>query len=269
MFLCFQETLIMVRNLQASGLAMFCALAMALPAVAATITLSPTAPTIGASDSYQTSANGASETPTVSNPNSYSGGGNFDAARYISHEFGAQGEMFTIPSPGKYELTAVTIKGLNTEATNLASGSQLDFRVNTISGTSITTIDSETGTLPVNSVSSPYTGYLTLTLATPLMVTSGHTYGFDFYFPNGQFLGLDGATTAHSSGVGFLGSYTSSTDGQGSALFVNNTPNAGGYNRYFDVSLTAIVPEPSSFVLFGGAGAALALVRLNRRATRR
>jgi hypothetical protein len=192
-------------------------------------------------------------------PESLPGGVNNDNARYIANDRPAQGQTFTVVEAG-LQVQSITLQ-TSGAFRNIPEGSQITLRINTVVGTTLTTIYTDVAPL----AASPFTDnapvdYFTFVLATPLPVSPGLTYGFDFGNTAGNptnggggfYFRLDGAPdTAYTGGTAY-----SSGDRSG---FGNTTAVYRETDRTFAISL---IPEPSVALLaiMSGAGV-LGLVR--------
>jgi len=192
-------------------------------------------------------------------PETLPGGVNPDNARYIASDRPAQGQTFTVLGAG-LQVQSITLQ-TSGAFRNIPQGTQITLRLNTVVNTVLTPIYTDVATL----APSPFTenapvDYFTFVLATPLPVSPGLTYGFDFGNTAGNpsdggggfYFRLDGApNTAYTGGTAY-----SSGDRSG---FGTTTAVYRETDRTFGISL---IPEPSValLALMSGAGV-LGLVR--------
>lgn len=230
--------------------------AMIMPAASAdagTIIYSPTEPIFDANDIIQL-ATGAFATA----PESYNGNINNDNANYIASDRPAQGQTFTATDVGQIE--SITVKSAG-GFVNIPGGTQLTLRINTVVGTTLTPIYTDVAVLPESPESSNgLSDYVTFTLATPLAVGSGVTYGFDFGNTAGNpgfYFRIDGAAdTSYSGGTAYS---TGVRDGFGTTTAIFRQT-----DRTFGIGFSP-VPEPTVALLSLMSGAAMMVMRRNRR----
>lgn len=227
---------------------------------ALTTTYSTTAPTVSSSGIL----NLAGSTTDAGNVNA---GG--DVGTYIAQDQGAQGQTFTTGnSAGGYRLTSITLQNVayTTDASfynTTGTTTSFAFRLGTLSGTNFTQLASESGSsspgFGVDNGSSHGTGtYITLTLATPVLLAANTTYAFDVGVTGGTlYFETNGSNTStYANGA----AYTSGSGGVGAGTITNY---AG--DRAFAVSLN-VVPEPSTYAMLAGAATILTIFRRRRTA---
>ena len=268
-------------------------------AVLTSLTIGATAPTPTASDVY----NLVGSTNDSGNVNTSSGGGyggslygasgtyGNDQYQYVSNGRPAQGQTFTTGANSTgYMLTNLWVQhpgytnptiqnGYNGTYWQLGSGANLTVRITQISGSSLTTLQTETYTATGNEASPASWGtgshsttgdgyWLDFALGTPITLAANTQYGFDIgtsssnaYF---EILGTDGS----AAGYNFTGgnAYLSgpAVSGGTSTGVGNNTAATLSGSRVFLASMTANpVPEPATLGLL--AIGAIGLLLLKRK----
>jgi hypothetical protein len=226
--------------------------ALGLPFASAngqTISLSPTVPSFDANDITQLDFSGARS-------------GNHEL-NYVATDRAAQGQTFTVNELGQIE--SITIKGSGeiSNFTQLALVLRINTVVSTVENdnttTTLTTIRREEATFAPGFNNSNFADYLTFTLATPLEVSPGLTYGFDFGTAAGSnfyFQITEAAGTSYAGGT----AYSTGDNGAGEA-----TGTLRDADRTFLIAFTP-VPEPSVALLSMISGAAVMGLRRSRRA---
>ena len=189
-------------------------------------------------------------------------GGNDDSV-YIADNRPAQGQTFTTGgSPGGYQLTAVSLQNAAYPHFLLSSGTQTyNVRVTQLSGETLSILREEQGTTtgaePNNFGDGPgeYGGnggtgrFITFTLASPVTLVAGTTYGFDVGGLPGGSGRLYFATNGTNDDVLSSGTaYSSGANGTGTLAAAVRTG-----DRVFVASLAA-VPEPASLGLLALGG---------------
>lgn len=216
---------------------------------AVTITANSTAPTVDGADISTVGSSGASSSGWTLT--------GFDSADYVSPysdqdavdlwgNRGAQGQTFTTGSNvGGYELSSVTIQSVDTR-TNVGA---FTVRVGTISGTTFTSLRSETAGVALGAVSA--NGYVTATFDTVVTLAANTTYAFDFDLSGGGsvagFRTMNNIASTYTGGEAYSSGYQSG--GGGYADTDIRTPNI---DRIFHVDIAAVVPEPSVYALLAG-----------------
>src|SRR5450759_1151142 len=231
------------------------------------VSYSTTAPTPGANDIYNFAgaaydANNIGGGGVNVGGNTATGNGNInDGSTYVAGDRAAQGQTFLTGSSASMlssisvqmtGYTANNVLGANGGAPNydgtfwnLNSGTTINLRVGTISGSSLSPVFSATfdnggsGT-PGQSFSANGTGtWLTFTLATPLSLAANTTYGFDLAGASGTYFEWLGLSNAGGNNFADGTAY-----GSGAAGVGDTTATALAGARVFDLGIST-VPEPS------------------------
>jgi VPDSG-CTERM motif len=242
-------------------------LASGASALAATTSLSATAPVIDNADI-------ASYTGSLTDAGNVAGG--FDPLTYIAHDRGAEGQTFTTGANATgYTLDAVTLQHVaytsDTTFWTTGAGTGYVLRIGTTSnGGGVQPITSSTSETAPDVAFSPATGlpgtgtgtYVTLTLGTSLVLAPSTVYFFDVLAPTGQTLFWE--TNGTSTDVYAGGEATGSGGGGASDPAFVFEP---GGDRVFHVNLVAnpiIPPVPdggSTLMLLGAALPAIGFLR--------
>lgn len=250
----------------AFGIAMAAAAALAIggtsnpvqASVTGTVNISnlgTSVPTPGASDQYDLTATAA----TAAVPYGYGTGTN--NMNYFTNNAQPPGETFTTgTNAAGYNLNAITVLDLS-EYGAFKSGYTVTLDIYSVNATAATStlLDTFSGAAG-STVNASSNDYIQISLANPLVLTSGTVYGYSISTPVGSSnpnSGL-GADTHNNYTGGVLAEFTPGTN---QALITNsNWPNA-----VFDASLTPVtaVPAPATFALVGLGS--LALLGLKRR----
>ena len=221
-----------------------CAAALGIvPARAATVTTSPTAPAVNIRTSQLTDLG-----PGVqANDRDYTDNG------------GPPGQTFTVPSASV--ITGVTVLGRGDAGGGYNTSGNFHVQIGRV--------DPATGAITeLRREAAPATGvtannqYITFTLASPLGVSDGATYSWSIYNePDGWFGLAHGTGDDYPSGVAFNNDRTTTSAGNADprrAFHGFVSPNPGGYDYVFAVH--GFIPEPSALALLA-AGALLAIRR--------
>lgn len=247
---------------------------MALPATAARLTFSPTAPSPGSHDVFHFEG-AARDGQNVRDSGSYSDGSANDAFTYVASDRRNQGQSFTTGThPGGYRVTAVWARHVgytaNTASTSYRQPTGAGFTVRVIdpsrAGTSGFALRSETYTVtgtepdkfPAGGTSSNNgTGkWLRFEFDTPVPLNAGTQYGFDLTSTtaNNHFEWLGSQTDGHAGGGAWQGSTSGITGGPDQAF----NPLTG--DRVFLVEMEPrslmITRQPDSTAVVAGADAA-------------
>ena len=187
-----------------------------------------------------------------------SGGSNNDNANYVAFDRPTQGQSFTIATAGSIQ--SLTLR-LSPAGFDIRDFAPITVRLNTIAGTTLATLATETATIGTFGAQPRNPGdYITFSFASPVAVSPG-TYGFDFGETVQSYFQIDGAlNTSYAGGSAYSsGPIISGDKGNGIG---DATATLRDTDRTFGVAFTAI-PEPSSFalVLVGSLG----LVGMRRR----
>jgi hypothetical protein len=218
-------------------------LIQAASAQAATIGISGTAPTPGPDDiSAFIAATG------------YDGGQDF------TDNYPVPGQTFTTLNAAQiYQLSSVTIQDYS--AGNGFQSATYNFDIFSVSGSTLTFVAGKSFTF----ASTPADGdFLTFNLGS-INLAPGTEYAFSLYRASGPgYLGLAGgysSANTYSGGTGI----TINLNNFGNPSLGGTLGNANvGFDRNFDISLSAI-PEPQTWALMLGGGALLFLVARVRR----
>ena len=219
-------------------------------AQAGTLVFSSAVPTFDGDDITQLQATGTFATA--------SGGSNNDNANYVAFDRPTQGQSFTIATAGSIQ--SLTLR-LSPSGFDIRDFAPITVRLNTIAGTTLSTLATETATIGTFGAQPRNPGdYITFSFASPVAVSPG-TYGFDFGETVQSYFQIDGAlNTSYAGGSAYSsGPIISGDKGNGVG---DATATLRDTDRTFGVAFTA-VPEPSSFalVLVGSLG----LVGMRRR----
>jgi hypothetical protein len=245
-------------------------------APAASLTLTPTAPTPGTYDIYNFTG-AAADGGNVNNGGTYLNGAANDGFTYVAGDQTTKGQTFTTGSlPSGYELSDIWIQhvgytangpngdaGYNGTWWHMVAGSTLTIRVTNPSqaGTAGFVLASDTyATTGSEGWGSGYNNsdngdgmWLQFSLATPVALTANAQYGFDLTSANNnaffEWLGTD--SDVFSGGGAYRGSTVATPD---------NALNALVGDRVFLLGLTP-VPEPSTLALIGLGGLVVLLRR--------
>jgi len=148
------------------------------------------------------------------------------------------GETFTITSISPLRLTDIAVKG---NATNNAVGLTWTLYFFSVSGSTPTILDTETGTVTGGTAGSK--DYINFTLANNVVLYSAQQYGFVIGV-NGKY-SIDGA---RSSSVSYTGNITGVSAALDTATFGTLTTSPDGDSRVFYLNTTS-VPEPANWAL--------------------
>lgn len=176
---------------------------------------------------------------------------NNDNANYIAFDRPTQGQSFTIATAGSIQ--SLTLR-LSPAGFDIRDFAPITVRLNTIAGTTLSTLATETATIGTFVAQPRNPGdYITFSFASPVAVSPG-TYGFDFGETVQSYFQIDGAlNTSYAGGSAYSsGPIISGDKGNGVG---DATATLRDTDRTFGVAFTA-VPEPSSFalVLVGSLG---------------
>ncbi len=200
----------------------FSALLLLSPAMAATVTISTTAPTIDGAD--------------IANLSGGSDAGGSGNNGHMWSNRPHQGQSFiTGSNTGGYQLNAVTLQNLSN---NVSSNPTFNVLVGSFAGTTLTQIGStETGAAP------NYTpgDYITFTFDTPLTLAANTTYAF-IWGSNGE-----GFVTSNNLDDSTYTGGTALSSGDNNVPVLNNVISRN-LDRVFHVDLVAI-PEPGTALL--------------------
>lgn len=197
------------------------------------LTTSPNAPVIGPSDVVQSQ---------VAAP------GAFDAARDFTNN-PTPGQSFTTPNAAAaYSLNSITLKGTGVGEVGAANffGGNWNLRISAISGTTLTTISTESAVANVLPNDNDFRYYVTFGMTTPVPLLPGAQYAFDLYSDTGYF-GFSRVGDVYAGGAAF--------NTTGVRDFSGTTANfAVGGDRTFFASLSpraavAAVPVPPTLAL--------------------
>jgi len=245
-------------------------------APAASLTLTPTAPTPGTYDIYNFTG-AAADGRNVNDGGSYPNGWLNDPFTYVAGDQTTKGQTFTTSGfSGGYTLSDIWVQhagytsnsdpGLGTYNGTwwqMIAGSTLTIRVTNPSQASsagfvlasdtYTTTGSEGWGPGVNNSANGDGMWLHFTLATPVTLAANTAYGFDLTSANNnaffEWLGTD--SDVFSGGGAYRGSTVAAPD---------NTLNALVGDRVFLLGITP-VPEPSTLALIGLGGSVVLLRR--------
>ncbi len=229
------------------GIVAIIGISVVAPAHGQTITASPTAPVTSGDD--------------INNFIS----GSIAGGDYTNHN--PPGQTFlTGSASASYLLDSITVEGGGNAG--FFENQPFTLSIYTISGTTLTPVDSETYTFPDTDISSDY---LTFTPSSPIALAANTEYAFTIGNTPDGFGGISNP----SSWYGFVDSNaTGSTYPDGTAINAN-VPVSGsttstsfapqGYDMSFAVALSA-APEPSTWaMMFGGVAVLLGMLRFRRR----
>jgi hypothetical protein len=213
------------------------------------ITQSQTAPTVGANDISQLNNAGATDNTkdfTDNNPN--------------------PGQTFTTGSGSNlgYALNSLTVQGIGNGGNNFNTGNW-HLQIGSVSGSGATLTTTSLAqyafdAAPITST----TGYVTFNLgSTPLTLAPNTQYEWNLYSDNGYFGLAEGNAAAAAAFTG--GSYIN--EGASRTFAPETASVTSGRVRTFELSLSALAPEPSALALMGSS-AGLFLVGLRRRRAR-
>ena len=146
------------------------------------------------------------------------------------------GETFTIASATPLRLTDIAVKG---NATNNAVGLTWTLYFFSVSGSTPTILDTETGTVTGGTAGAK--DYINFTLANNIVLYSAQQYGFVIGV-NGKY-SIDGA---RASSVSFTGNITGVSAALDTATFGTLTTSPDGDSRVFYLNTTS-VPEPAGW----------------------
>ncbi len=247
------------------------ALAM-MSAQAASLILTPTAPTPGANDIYNFTG-AAADGGNASDGGAYLNGAANDGFTYVAGDQTTKGQTFTTGGlTGGYELSDIWVQHVGYTANgpdgdpnfngtwwHMAAGGTLTLRVTDPSQAGGAGFALATDTYTTTGLEGWGTGYnnsnngdgmwLHFTLAAPVTLAANSMYGFDLTGSannNVFFEWLGTSTDAFSGGSAYRGSTVAAPD---------NTLNGLVGDRVFLVGLTP-VPEPSTFALMAVGGLA-------------
>ena len=227
--------------------------------LAATISLSSTAPTVDGSDIAQLSDSGLA--PFGVTGYTSVGDGSGDAGDVWGGR-GAMGQTITtLSNPDGYSLDSFSIKSHTSGGNANAGTSTYTFRIGTISGTTFTTLASGS----VNPNASFTAGdWFTMTFDSPVTLSADTEYALDIRNPNTSYgVTVDGAwgwRTAGEVDSSYTGGSAYVSGFNGGTVPDDSNVAFPTIDRVFHVNLAAI-PEPSSTALLGLGGLALALRR--------
>ena len=184
-------------------------------AQAVSVSSSSTAPTVDGADISTVGSSGASDTGwTLAGFDSddYSSPYTVQDGLDLWGNRGAQGQTFTTGSNvGGYELSSVTIQSVDTRG-NVGT---FTVRVGTISGTTFTSLRSETAGVPLGAVSA--NGYVTATFDTVVTLAANTTYAFDFDLSGGGsvagFRTVNNIATTYTGGEAYSSGYSAAGGG--------------------------------------------------------
>jgi hypothetical protein len=168
------------------------------------------------------------------------------------------------PPRAAYQLNSVTVYANGTGGNGSAGPLILDIGTYSTSGgfTATSSYTASSSTDVTSIAGQPNSGeYITFTLTTPITLSASTTYGFAIGSTGaGLLLGQDTSAT-YTGGTAFSTSPNGNPDGGLRGPITGTTAN--GFNRVFDVSLTAeaSVPEPSTYVLLGIGVVSLGILR--------
>jgi hypothetical protein len=204
------------------------------PAQAVTVTESTSAPTdfvIGQSD--------------------FSGA--LDGGQDYSNNGGPPGQIFTTDQA--FTLADVTVKGSGGSG-NDGPGTSYTIVISSVSGTTLTHLDSETTVFDpgVNDAN-----YITFSLSTPVALVADTQYSFSIYSDDGSFLGLGKSSTdVLAGGYAFEEGSSPDTTADGDQIVNAQNGTSGEPNDDRTFYLTT-VPEPSTWAMLAGGLVLLAV----------
>lgn len=195
------------------------------------LTTSPNAPVIGSSDVFQAS---------------FAAPGVFDAARDFTNN-PTPGQSFTTPNAAPaYLFNSITLKGTGVGEVGAANffGGNWNLRISAISGTTLTTIATDSAVASVLPNDNDFQYYVTFGLTTPVPLLPGARYAFDLYSDTGYF-GFSRVGDVYAGGAAFNTTGVHNFSGTTADFVV-------GGDRTFFASLSpdvAAVPVPPTVAL--------------------
>jgi len=224
---------------------------------AVTMSFSDVAPTTGPSDQFNFLDDAT--IPGGTTP----GGGTYNSQAY-SDNAGPPGQTFTTPAGAlPFKINAISVKSVGDGGGGVFTAPNTwGLRISSVSGTTLTPLNTVTGIPTVAGTPTTSIGWLTWSLsdADALSLSPNTQYAFEAFSSAGWF-GIDATQgdAGYANGTAFNSasparSFTDTTTGNLAAR---------GYDRTFHVALQA-VPEPAACVLAIGGLIGLQVVRRRR-----
>ena len=178
------------------------------------------------------------------------------------------GQTFTtLSDPSGYLLNSVTLQGSG-GAGNGYEANWYTLTLYTISGTTLTPISTTPqffAFADTSGATNYASDYLTFNLATPIALAADTQYAFTLANWGSAYLGFaESSSDTYAGGAAFNGTPVDANS-YPNATIATSTGSTHGYDRSFDIGLTA-APEPSTWaMMFGGVAVLLGLLRFRRR----